>query len=90
MDLRTRKFLRSVSVFIRTTNSRSIQNFFDFIHVRNLSQSISDWPKLLAEVYKCAKPGGWVEIGDLGCSRMLTVLTQHSAIRADDVHSSFG
>lgn len=25
---------------------------FDFIHSRNLSQSISNWPKLIAEIFR--------------------------------------
>ncbi|KAI5856821.1 S-adenosyl-L-methionine-dependent methyltransferase [Tricharina praecox] len=39
---------------------------FDFIHVRNLAASISDWPRMMSEIYRATKPGGYVEIGELG------------------------
>lgn len=29
---------------------------FDFIHARNIAPSISDWPKLLAEAFRCVPP----------------------------------
>jgi SAM-dependent methyltransferase len=35
---------------------------FDFIHIRELFGSITNWDKLLADVYRCTRPGGWVEI----------------------------
>ncbi|KAI5809436.1 S-adenosyl-L-methionine-dependent methyltransferase [Pyronema omphalodes] len=41
-------------------------NYFDFVHLRNITQGITDWPKLMAEVYRCTKPGGWVELAELG------------------------
>ncbi|KAI0006697.1 S-adenosyl-L-methionine-dependent methyltransferase [Xylariaceae sp. FL0662B] len=37
----------------------------DYIHARQMSTTIRDWPKLLAESYKALKPGGWVELQDL-------------------------
>ncbi|KAI5856852.1 S-adenosyl-L-methionine-dependent methyltransferase [Tricharina praecox] len=33
---------------------------------RNLNQAISDWPKLLLEFCRCAAPGGFVELTELG------------------------
>jgi SAM-dependent methyltransferase len=39
-------------------------NTFDFIHLRFLIGSIEDWPKLYREVYRCLKPGGWLEHTD--------------------------
>ncbi|KAF8544212.1 S-adenosyl-L-methionine-dependent methyltransferase, partial [Trichophaea hybrida] len=42
------------------------ENSFDFIHSRNLAQAISDWPKLMGEIYRCTKPGGYVEVAELG------------------------
>ncbi|KAF8244986.1 S-adenosyl-L-methionine-dependent methyltransferase [Wilcoxina mikolae CBS 423.85] len=44
-------------------------NSFDFIHVRNLQQSIGDWPRLMTEIYRATKPGGWVELAE--CSMEL-------------------
>lgn len=67
----------------RNPADAATQNSFDFIHSRNLAQSIGDWPKLLSEIYKsslsspllprslanstsCIKPGGYIELGELG------------------------
>ncbi|KAF8246547.1 S-adenosyl-L-methionine-dependent methyltransferase [Wilcoxina mikolae CBS 423.85] len=41
---------------------------FDFIHSRNLYQAISNLPKVLSEIYRCAKPGAYVELAELGMS----------------------
>ncbi|KAI0095760.1 S-adenosyl-L-methionine-dependent methyltransferase [Nemania sp. FL0031] len=37
---------------------------FDFVHLRYLFGSISDWDALYAEAFKACKPGGWVEAVD--------------------------
>ncbi|KAI5842817.1 S-adenosyl-L-methionine-dependent methyltransferase [Tricharina praecox] len=37
-------------------------NYFDFIHIRNLAQSISDWPRLMSQAYLAMVPGGYVEL----------------------------
>lgn len=34
---------------------------FDYVHLRLLVGSISDWEALLTEAYRALKPGGWVE-----------------------------
>ncbi|EFY84350.1 SAM dependent methyltransferase, putative [Metarhizium acridum CQMa 102] len=34
---------------------------FDFIHMRALYGSISDWPRLYRQAYTALKPGGWLE-----------------------------
>ena len=34
---------------------------FDYIHLRTMCGSISDWDKLLGQIYKYLKPGGYVE-----------------------------
>lgn len=36
-------------------------NHFDFIHTRGLVGAIKDWPSLYSEIYRCLKPGGWIE-----------------------------
>ncbi|KAF5980437.1 mRNA 3 end-processing YTH1 [Fusarium coicis] len=36
-------------------------NTFDYIHMRWLVGSIGDWKSLFKEVYKCLKPGGYIE-----------------------------
>jgi SAM-dependent methyltransferase len=38
---------------------------FDFIHMRNLSGSIADWPKLLDQAYAALRPGGWIEVSNI-------------------------
>jgi SAM-dependent methyltransferase len=37
------------------------QESFDFIHIRNLHGSITDWKKLYREAFKALEPGGWIE-----------------------------
>lgn len=41
------------------------RNHFDFIHARNISQGISDFPRLIRQIYDHTAPGGWVELADL-------------------------
>jgi ubiquinone/menaquinone biosynthesis C-methylase UbiE len=36
-------------------------NHFDFVHVRCLFGSIKDWPYLYEEIFRCTKPGGYIE-----------------------------
>ncbi|KAF8532651.1 hypothetical protein BDD12DRAFT_765176, partial [Trichophaea hybrida] len=31
---------------------------FDYVHSRNLAQSIGNWEKYMSEVFRCTKPGG--------------------------------
>ncbi|KKY15468.1 putative tam domain methyltransferase [Diplodia seriata] len=35
---------------------------YDFIHGRTMAGSIKDWPRLFAQAYASAAPGGWVEL----------------------------
>ncbi|KAJ9203726.1 hypothetical protein DTO164E3_27 [Paecilomyces variotii] len=37
---------------------------FDFIHVRGLAGSLTDWPKFLKRCYKHLKPGGKIELSE--------------------------
>jgi hypothetical protein len=37
---------------------------FDYIHLRILSGSIADWPKLINNVYRSLTPGGYIEIAE--------------------------
>ena len=32
------------------------ENTFDYIHGRNISQGIADWPKLMRQIYRLAPP----------------------------------
>ncbi|RDW68160.1 hypothetical protein BP6252_09556 [Coleophoma cylindrospora] len=38
---------------------------FDFINVRMMTGSISDWPKLIQQCFQHLNPGGYVEISDI-------------------------
>ncbi|GAB7348091.1 hypothetical protein MBLNU459_g6116t2 [Dothideomycetes sp. NU459] len=38
------------------------ENHFDFVHVREMFGSISDWDAFAREALRCTKPGGYVEI----------------------------
>ncbi|KAA8902940.1 S-adenosyl-L-methionine-dependent methyltransferase [Sphaerosporella brunnea] len=41
---------------------------FDFVHARNLFIGISDWPRLMKEIYRATAPGGYVELTEQGVS----------------------
>ncbi|KAI5786107.1 S-adenosyl-L-methionine-dependent methyltransferase [Pyronema domesticum] len=41
-------------------------NHFDLIHVRQINQCINDWEKLCSEMYRCIKPGGYIELVEGG------------------------
>ncbi|KAI5856820.1 S-adenosyl-L-methionine-dependent methyltransferase [Tricharina praecox] len=41
---------------------------FGFIHLRNITASISSWSTVLAEAYRCLTPGGYIETAELGCT----------------------
>ena len=40
------------------------ENSFDYIHMRYLFGSISDWDRLFEQAYRALKPGGWIETFD--------------------------
>ncbi|EEP79319.1 conserved hypothetical protein [Uncinocarpus reesii 1704] len=37
---------------------------FDFIHIRDLSRAISDWPTLYQQAFEHLQPGGFIQISD--------------------------
>ncbi|GAB1740059.1 hypothetical protein NU219Hw_g4980t1 [Hortaea werneckii] len=37
---------------------------FDYIHIRSMGGSISDWPRLMQQAYDNLRPGGWIEVTD--------------------------
>jgi ubiquinone/menaquinone biosynthesis C-methylase UbiE len=53
----------------------NIQNFFDFIHLRAVAQGISKWPLVLAEAYRCLKPGGCIELSEIDSKFVLFLLS---------------
>jgi hypothetical protein len=46
---------------------------YDYIHIRNLSGCISDWPALLAKIYAHLSPGGWLEIQEAGITEPFSI-----------------
>ncbi|KAI5809429.1 S-adenosyl-L-methionine-dependent methyltransferase [Pyronema omphalodes] len=54
-------------------------NYFDFIHVRNVSQGITNWSKMMDEIYRCTTPGGHVELAEVG-----TIAQSDDNTMADD------
>lgn len=53
---------------------------FDFIHMRFLFGTVSDWDALFREAYRCCRPGGWVETFELDfyfCSDDDTIKPRH-------------
>jgi trans-aconitate methyltransferase len=38
---------------------------FDFIHIRNMSGSIADWPRLFKQAFEQLNPGGWIEASNI-------------------------
>lgn len=43
----------------------SFQTAFDLIHMRNLSGSICDWPRLLVQAKNSLKDQGWLDIANI-------------------------
>ncbi|KAL1838223.1 hypothetical protein VTJ49DRAFT_2921 [Mycothermus thermophilus] len=47
------------------------EDSFDFIFARDLLLSVRDWPRLIDQIYRHLKPGGWVELqcisGPIAC-----------------------
>ncbi|KAI5820722.1 S-adenosyl-L-methionine-dependent methyltransferase [Pyronema omphalodes] len=41
------------------------ENKFDFIHIRNLAQGISNWKYVISRAYAALKPGGFIELSEL-------------------------
>ncbi|KAI5790468.1 S-adenosyl-L-methionine-dependent methyltransferase [Pyronema domesticum] len=37
-------------------------NYFDFIHCRNMASGVSNWDHLISEMLRCTAPGGYVEL----------------------------
>ena len=38
---------------------------FDLVHSRNIGQAISDWPRLMGQIFRVVKPGGYAELAEL-------------------------
>ncbi|KAL7804931.1 S-adenosyl-L-methionine-dependent methyltransferase [Trichoderma aethiopicum] len=55
---------------------------FDFIHIRALYGSISDWGELYRQAYKALTPGGWIEDFEFN----ITLMSDVPEVRDDPKH----
>jgi SAM-dependent methyltransferase len=39
-------------------------NYYDLVHLRDLTGAFADWDAIYRSVFTCLKPGGWVEVLD--------------------------
>ncbi|GAP86434.1 putative methyltransferase domain-containing protein [Rosellinia necatrix] len=39
-------------------------DFYDLVHLRDLTGAFSDWDAIYQSAFRCLKPGGWVEVLD--------------------------
>ncbi|KAI2612533.1 S-adenosyl-L-methionine-dependent methyltransferase [Hypoxylon fragiforme] len=44
-------------------------NYYDLIHLRNMTGSFSDWQNIYRSAFTCLKPGGWIELLDFDDTR---------------------
>ncbi|OLN83287.1 Trans-aconitate 2-methyltransferase 7 [Colletotrichum chlorophyti] len=53
-------------------------DYFDYVHIRHLEASVSDWPALYAEAFEHIRPGGYIEIKEID-------IEDHSQVLGDDL-----
>ncbi|KAF5499740.1 Secondary metabolism regulator LAE1 [Colletotrichum fructicola] len=56
------------------------ENFFDFVHIRNLEAAVADWPKLYSQAFTHTKPGGYIEV------KQIDIKTRSQTIELTDDH----
>ncbi|KAI5809239.1 S-adenosyl-L-methionine-dependent methyltransferase [Pyronema omphalodes] len=56
------------------------ENFFDYIHARNISSGVSDWNHLISQMMRCTAPGGYVEL----CEYSLSVHSDDGTMKPDN------
>ncbi|KAI1176290.1 hypothetical protein F4777DRAFT_547067 [Nemania sp. FL0916] len=39
-------------------------NYYDLVHLRDLTGAFADWEAIYRSAYRCLKPGGWIEVLD--------------------------
>jgi hypothetical protein len=59
---------------------------FDFIHIREMFGSISDWDELYAQAYRVLKPGAYLE----NCEHSITPVTDDDTSGPDHVYTQYG
>ncbi|SPO03577.1 related to TAM domain methyltransferase [Cephalotrichum gorgonifer] len=69
-----------------TLNWTFAPDSFDYIHMRWLLGSITDWTALFAEAYKACSPGGWVESLEPSCQFQ----SDHTGIPDDSALGQWG
>ncbi|KAI5808402.1 S-adenosyl-L-methionine-dependent methyltransferase [Pyronema omphalodes] len=55
-------------------------DYFDFIHCRNISSGVSDWNHLVTQLMRCTSPGGYVEL----CEYSITVNCDDGTMKPDN------
>ncbi|KAI5811870.1 S-adenosyl-L-methionine-dependent methyltransferase [Pyronema omphalodes] len=55
-------------------------DFFDFIHCRNIASGVSDWNHLATELMRCTVPGGYVEL----CEYSITANCDDGTMKSDN------
>ena len=43
-------------------------DYFDLVHMRGLAQSLTDWPSVMKDAHRVTKPGGWIELVEVGAA----------------------
>ena len=61
-------------------------NTFDFIHIRWITGTVTDWHTLYKEAYRCLKPGGWIEHIDTSTN----VLSDDGTVGKDTAMGQWG
>ena len=62
------------------------ENTFDFIHMRYLFGSISDWSALIREAYAACAPGGWVQTAEVE----VDYISDDGSVRPDSAMAIWG
>ncbi|KAI5808401.1 S-adenosyl-L-methionine-dependent methyltransferase [Pyronema omphalodes] len=55
-------------------------DYFDFIHCRNIASGVSDWDHLVTQLMRCSRPGGYVEL----CEYSITVECDDGTMKPDN------
>jgi hypothetical protein len=61
-------------------------NNFDFVHIRELFGSITDWDHLLSQTLDATKPGGWVEV----LEHSVFAVSDYGTLGPDDAFTRWG
>ena len=59
---------------------------FDYIHIREMFGSVSNWGELYAQAYRALKPGGYLE----NCEHSITPVSDDDTVKPDHVFQQYG